>query len=264
MKHLKSSGHDLRTLFSNRITARDVAEALVSFDAEQPVGLVAHFMEQRDFDAVGVRQHGSVTGYVLREGLGGGTVADNMVIFGQAPNDGLILSDTTPLLDVLQALAATPRAFVSILGQVGGIVTRGDLQKAPVRMYLFGLVSLVEMQLLRIIRESYTEEQWLASLTDGRLEKAREILRDRQKRNEAIDLADCLQFADKVTIVLDDPQLRKRMGFSSKNKGRQLFKHLEELRNDLAHSQPILSRSWSEISTLVSQTNDFLERLEGM
>jgi hypothetical protein len=93
MKHLKSSGHDLRTLFSNRITARDVAEALVSFDAEQPARLVTRFMEQRDFDAVGVRQHGSVTGYVLREELGEGTVADNMVIFEQAPKGGLILSD---------------------------------------------------------------------------------------------------------------------------------------------------------------------------
>jgi hypothetical protein len=75
------------------------------------------------------------------------------------------------------------------MGHVSGIITKGDLQKAPLRMWLFGLLSLIEMQLLRLIRTTYPDDTWTQLLSYGRLGKAQQFLEDRQRRNEAIDLA---------------------------------------------------------------------------
>jgi hypothetical protein len=60
MKQLKSSLTDLRRLFARAITLRDIAEPLVSFDHGQPANEVRAFMERREYDVVGVREHGLV------------------------------------------------------------------------------------------------------------------------------------------------------------------------------------------------------------
>ena len=40
----------------------------------------------------------------------------------------------------------TGRASVTILDSVFGIITPADLQKAPVRMWLFGIMTLIEVR----------------------------------------------------------------------------------------------------------------------
>lgn len=129
-----------------------------------------------------------------------------------------------------------------ILGQVGGIVTKGDLQKIPVRMWLFGLISLIEMQLLRIIRDYYPDDSWKQKplISPDRLNKAEDQLKDRRRRNEAIDLADCLQFCDKRDIVLKSDDLCRLIG-SDSTATYELLKSLENLRNELVHSQDIIA-----------------------
>src|SRR3990172_4162054 len=246
MKHLKSSLNDLREIFEHSITVRHISEPLASFDADHPAAQVLEFMEEKDYDVVGVRKNGLVSGYVRREDLSledGDKVGDHLVTF--EPNE--MLSETTPLVNVFEVLRNSPRAFVLIFGQVGGIVTKGDLQKAPVRMWLFGLISLIEMQLLRIIRDYYPDGSWKPLISSkDRLANAETLLADR-RRNEAIDLADCLQFCDKCDIVLKSVELRHLIGFNSKASGNRILKSLEKLRNDLAHSQPIKTGNWTEI-----------------
>jgi hypothetical protein len=85
-------------------------------------------------------------------------------------------------------LRESPRVFVVVMGHVAGIVTKGDLQKAPVRMYLFGILYLIEMQFLRLIRTVFPEEKWKSLLTEKRISEATKLLADRRQRNEAIDL----------------------------------------------------------------------------
>jgi hypothetical protein len=141
-------------------------------------------------------------------------------------------------------------------------VTRGDLQKAPMRMWLFGLISLFEMQMLRLIREYYPDELWTKIISRKRLKEARKILKDRCKRNEKIDLADCLQFCDKKNILLSNENLLKGSGFESKTKGAKLLKKLENLRNNLAHSQDIITGNWPEIVDLTGRAEIVLRKLE--
>jgi len=44
--------------------------------------------------------------------------------------------------------------------EVWGIVTHGDVHKAPANMRIFCLISLGEMRTLRIIRDRYPYEEW--------------------------------------------------------------------------------------------------------
>jgi hypothetical protein len=258
MKQLKSSGEDLRELFDQNITMRHIAEPLTSFDADHPASAVRLFMEERDYDVVGVRHTGLVSAYVKRADLDDGTLSDHICEF--APSN--CLPDTTPLIDVFEALRDSSHVFVLLLGQVGGIVTRGDLQKAPVRMWLFGLVSLIEMQLLRMIREDYPNDGWQSLLSDGRLAKAKDYHKDRRRRNEAIDLADCLQFADKRDIVLATVDLRSKAGLEPKESGERLLKDLEKLRDNLAHAQDIVTGYWPKLVDLTKDAEVLLRQCE--
>lgn len=257
MKHLKTSLKELRDLFENTITVRKIAEPLVSFDGEHSAETARGFMEKRNFDVMGVREDGEVAGYVRRIDLTGEQVRDHLVSF-----KGTVVPDGAPLVSVIQTLRHHDAVFVSVFDRVSGIVTRGDLQKAPVRMWLFGLISLVEMQMLRLIRCRFPDDSWCELLNEKRITSAKNLLADRRKRNLETDLSDCIQWCDKRDILLKDPQLFRLGVFGNRDAGDQFLKQLEQLRNDLAHAQDIIKGRWPELADIVIQSENFLQRLE--
>jgi len=257
MKHLKSTLNDLRQLFSRSITLRDIAELLESFDLGQPANDVRTFMEKREYDVVGVTDHGVVVGYAKRGELKNGIVGECRYKFAQDE----VLADSEPLRTAFSVLHSRQQIFISVGGHVTGIITRGDLQKIPVRLWLFGLASLLEMQMLRLIREQYPSNSWISSIKGERVEDAQRIFGLRRSRNEGIDLADCLELCDKAEIIKRDADLFK-ISELSKGKFERFFRHLEVLRNSLAHSNDILNGQWPELVDLVTDIESMLQRFE--
>jgi hypothetical protein len=261
MKHLKSTSSDLRRLFEHAISVREIAEPLASFDEERDTDSIRAFMEAHNFDVVGLRQEGVVVGYVRRMDLKQGSGRDYLCRFCA----GDIMPESESLLVAIQALRERDELFVSVLGHVGAIVTKGDLQKAPVRLWLFGVISLIEMQLLRLIRQRFPDGTWTSLLSAGRVEAARKIFADRKQRNEeanAIDFSDCLQICDKSMILLKDSELSAAAGFPSRNAGLGFFKRLEPLRDALAHANNILDGRWPDLVCLATEAEQLLVRLE--
>lgn len=259
MKHLKSSLKELRELFERSITIRDICEPLSSFDIDSSTDIAKHFMNIKDYDVIGIRKDGLVCGYARKSGLSDGKLGDYLIPFGE--NE--VFPETTSLVKAMQSFHSLDRIFVIIIGEVGGIVTHGDLQKAPIRMWLFGLISLIEMQLLRIIREFYPKEEWEKLLTTNRIKYATKIYDDRQKRNTAIDLADCLQFCDKRDIVLNNNVILEKLGGNFKSLN-DFLNNLEDLRDNLAHAQDIITGYWPGIIGLAKEAEDFLDKCEGI
>lgn len=70
------------------------------------------------------------------------------------------MDDSDSLLHAAEVLGNRGWIFVRFLGLPSGIVTHGDLQKAPIRMWLFGLISLLEMQMLRRIQNLRDDNDW--------------------------------------------------------------------------------------------------------
>lgn len=247
------SHYDIDRIFLRGMAARDIAEPLPSFDRGTPAEFVRAAIAARNYLVVGVRDQGRVDGYVLSEELGHGLCGER----AHGLDEATVVSDTTPLIELILALQVSAWVFVRILGQVGGIVTRADLQDPPVRMWLFGLVTALEMHFQKLIESHFADESWTQHLSPERVQKAREMLEERQRRNHLPSLLDCLQFSDKGQIVARCAELRERAGFPSRRRADEVVKRLEGLRNNLAHSQSIVDSDWETIVGIAKN----LERL---
>jgi hypothetical protein len=248
----------LRRLFLEGFLAMDIAEPLVSFDAEAEARSVHDFMVEKDFDLIGVRQGGLVKGYARRQNLLTGICLDHMRPFD--PDDDLV-PDTANLIDVVKSLGRNEQCFIVILDQVGAIITLSDLEKPPMRMFLFGMITLAEMLLTEVIRHRYSDGSWQKLISAPRLEKASQLQEERNRRGQKIDLIDCLQFGDKGWILSYDEDIRKALGQASRTDARRAVNQLETLRNNLAHTQEIIPTGWQRIMIACSR---FEQNLQGI
>jgi hypothetical protein len=128
------------------------------------------------------------------------------------------------------------------------------------RMWLFGMVTIIEMGFLRLIERKYGDDGWRRYLSEARLNKAQGLLAERQRLNQSPRLLDCLQFSDKAQICARDEELRQLAGFASRRRADEVIKHLERLRNNLVHAQDIVAWDWVTIVALAENT----ERLLGL
>ena len=167
----------LRRLFLEGFSAMDVAEPLVSFDESASSQDVKQFMDEKGFDLVGVRQNGLVEGYVRRDELTSGTCGEHFHPF--TPDDDLV-PDTANLIDVVKSLSINQQCFVTILDQVGAIITLTDLEKPPMRMFLFGMITMFEMSMTEVLRQLYPDNSWQEFLSEKRIDIAKKLQEESQ------------------------------------------------------------------------------------
>jgi hypothetical protein len=251
----RSSLQSLRRVFRTGFSVHDITEPLVSFDHSVPAAEVRQFMEARKLEVIGVRGDGLVIGYAQRDSLGDGLCSESLCDF----EENQVIANTTPLADVIQGLRNYPRLFVSVFGQVGGIVTKTDLQKPPVRMWLFGMVTLIEMRMTQMLEQFDSKEDWKQFLSDGRVQKAEQLLAERSRRNQNLDLVDCLQFSDKCQIIARNEHLRSWTRFDSRRQVEEAGKKLERLRNNLSHAQDIIATDWEALIDLSENFDSLLK-----
>ncbi len=256
MKHIKSTAHDVMALFDRDLTVAQIAEPLLAFDEQTPASEARKEMEAREFDVAGVRSAGVVLGYVTRADLTRGTCGAHM----QVLDPRVLIADSTPLLTALKKLAQQPRLFVMQGDHVGAIVCKGDVQKIPVRLWLFGIISLLEMHLLRVIKLRHAET-WQEYLAPERLAAAQALYRTRVARGVDIDLPDCLQFCDKRDIVMQSAPLRHELPITSKRRTTTLLMRAEAIRNDIAHAQSI-TNYWPDVVGVAADIIALLQQCE--
>ncbi len=238
--------HNVKRMFMEIFTARDIAEGLLSFDAETACEQVARELKNQCREVASVRVNGTVQGYVRASDLGEGICTDSLRHF----TVDQVVYGTSTFTDVIHVLTRHDYCFVTVLGNVAGIISRDDINKPMVRMWLFGIVTMVEMALVKLIHERFPKGKWEAHVSAGRLQKARDIQQERQRRNLYCDLIDCLQLPDKAQILVEDTVAMERLGMESKSAAKRVIKELESLRNHLAHAQDIVKHDWPQIARL--------------
>jgi predicted transcriptional regulator len=231
--HFKKSLTILREIYSDNLSVNLIAEEVQTCSLEDDASEIKFNMESLDFDYYGVKSDGRVIGYIVRSELGEGLISNYTHPFKM---DDLV-SESTSLIELLQILRDKHPVFVLEKNQVKKLITVADLQKQPIRMLVFGLISLLEMNLLQLIKEHYPEEGWKEHLSSGRLEKMDEVYKLRKEKNEGLGLIECLQLSDKGTIIRKTPELLEKLEFLSKREVDRFFRSIEELRNNTAHSQ---------------------------
>lgn len=250
--------HDrLRKLFTEQIYAMDIATPLPSFDGERDAVTVRRIMEATEAHVAGVRTGGLTRGWVRREDLTGGRCQARMHLFGPQQ----VLSDDTGMHRALEILDGESFCFLGSLGQVHAFVTREDLQKPAARMWLFGMITILEMFFARAVEARYPDGAWVERVTPARLTKARTLLAERRRRGESrVDLLDCLQLSEKALILVRDEQFLRETEFESRRAAKAAIKRLDLLRNRLAHAQELVLDDWPMVIQLVRRTERILGR----
>lgn len=251
---LTSSGHytSLRKLFEETINVSHISEQLISFDSKESINTIHDYMISSGYDVVGIKVEGIMEGYIEKGQM-------NLTYFKPAD----LVSNTTPLIQVLNLFRDKNRLFILEGNTITNLVTMADLQKPPVRMLLFGIISLMEMHLLHLVKSFYPGNSWEEKISENRLLETKKLYGSRKERNEEISLMDCLQLSDKKTLIVKHKELRGLLQFDSRAQGEKFFDEIVSLRNKLAHAQDIVTgTTWRNIIDLIEQSEQLLKICE--
>jgi hypothetical protein len=247
----------LRKIFTDNITARNIYEPLLCCPVHSDAHKAREALKVRDFDVAGVKKtkKGEVVGYVQATDLGD----EDLKKYVRKISSELLISDSTPIAEIFSVLADNDFAFVISGKHITGIITKADINKPPIRIYLFGIISLFEMHLSAWINNYYPDESWHTEVQDQRMKKASDIYELRKGNNHELTLMECLQLCDKRDLLVKSSRFMKDFKFRC-GEFDSLVRDLEKIRNELAHSQySIISNiEWPRLIEIISQAEAFL------
>jgi len=229
------------------MTADTIAEKLETTGPQTPFRAAIGQMVNNHFDVLGLRDaNGHVRGYVeLHKSPTNltGTCREHCKPF----DIERLVSLHTPLKECILRFKEDTRLFVLGTTGVDGIITAADLHKQPVRMFLFSIISLLEMTLSQLIKDNYSDDAWCDKLPKDRLNRAKSTYNAQRKANHDLDLVHCIQLRDKVDICASE--FWHEWGFWDEGKAQRFRTEITELRNGLAHAQ---EKIWSDINSIIS------------
>jgi hypothetical protein len=247
----------MKKLFTEGFIAVDIAEPLMVFDNGKKVEDVTSIISANELEVVGINVDGLVAGFALCQGLASGCCGDHMLPF----NEEQVVDDNTSIARVIDILSRSQHCFVSMLGGITAVITQRDMQKPPVRMWLFGMISIIEMYIVRVIETKYPSLSWCDKLSPKRLELAEDLHKDRKRWGQQIKLLECLHLSDKANIIIKDPEIMKDFGFDSKSIAKKNIREFQSLRNNLAHAHDIVTYNWDSIVKMAKRLDKIMTRI---
>ena len=245
-------------VFEHAVTAQYVAEPLVSFGSELDAKELLEAMTLAGMEIAGLHRDGKLWGFVEADGLR----KDGGEAPGREFSVGQMVNARSSLAEVIDVLTRYDRCFVAAGRKVIGVISRSDLHKPAVRMWLFGIITVVEREATERIRRKWADDSWAGALSEQRLGKAKELHGERVRRKDNCELVDCLQLSDKITILMsDESELQAALGFSSVSGAQKIGKQIESLRNKLAHSQDFIEQDWPQVVRLARRIHHILEEI---
>jgi len=236
-------------------TAQDIAEPLISFDCDRAAHEVREAMAVARIEVAGLHKKGILCGFVESTSLREGSCEASRREFVSSQ----VVKSQSPFAEVIEVLTRHDLCFVSAHGNVVGVISRGDVQKPAGRMWLFGILTAAELEFTERIRQKWPDESWISLLSHQRIEKARQLLAERERRKEKCRLIDCLQLADKIEIFASDPAELHALGIETPGAARRVGKQIESLRNSLAHAQSFAHQDWPQIVRLARRVHQMVE-----
>ena len=250
----QSSDQHLFRLFSEAFTAQHIAEPVRSFDASRPCKEVQAMMELHHLEIVCLREQGKIVGYARHDDLVSRTCRENMRLF----REGQVISSDSSFSDVIHVLTLQEYGFISILGEIAGVFSRQDINKPVARMWLFGIITFVEMDVMKVIAHFFPDDSWKSAITEERLQQAENLQEERSRRGQHCSLLDCLQLSDKGKILISKQETLDITGLESRRAAKKVIREMESLRNNLAHAQDIVTYDWGQIVRLTHRLEETL------
>jgi hypothetical protein len=161
-----------------------------------------------------------------------------------------VVGKANSLTDVIEVLTRHDWCFVTAFGSVAGVISRREVQKPAVRMWLFGIITVAELEFTERVRQKWPDESWTGLLSPERLEMARQLRAERERRKDSCQLLDCLQLGDKLEILMSNAEARAEIGIPTPSAAKRASKQIANLRNSLAHAQGFADQDWPQIVRL--------------
>lgn len=152
-----------------------------------------------DFDCIPVRDGASIIGYIQREANLSGSVRSQM----RPIEESVLVSADLPLTQYMLLMPERPFRLVLDGATIRGIVTWSDLQKLPVRLFVFSLVAHLELLMSRVINARCPDSgTWLSFLSLARQGKVRKDFERFQHERLDPPLIEFTSFGDKRQILV--------------------------------------------------------------
>lgn len=226
----------LARTFASGLLAVDLARPLLSLDANQKATEAMRLMRDRSCPVIGVRVEGRITGWVSPADAAQDAELSSMAKPVLPEN---CLDDKAGIQQVLTHLAGQQQVFLCWLGEPAAVITRNDLQKPPVRMWLFGVVTLLDANMTWAVEALHPNDAWLELISEDRRCKAISLREERHRRGSEVQLVDCLQIKDKADILTKVPERLAQLGLKSRREAERMATDVELLRNHVAHGQEL-------------------------
>lgn len=169
-----------------------------------------------------------------------------------------VVAETAPLTLVVSTLNYFDHCYLRKDNRITHEIGHDDLNSPIGKMWLFGIIILYEKSVTELIRARWRQEEWWAKLSGGRQEKTLKLQAERARRGEEVGLLECLQFSDKIRMMIGDKECMASLGFGTVSSAKRVTKELVALRDTLAHAQDLREEHWPQIVRLCRRITEIL------
>ena len=224
-------------------TAAELATHSVEYlEHDTPPSDAAAWLNENGYDAAPVYADNDPIGFIHTDDVttddDGNTLDDHLT---PLTIDYMISGDTS-FTAVLSALIENPVYFLGGPNHVTGILTRADLNTAPVRIYLFDRITYLEEHLRELILDK--KPDWKTTpVTANELDNIEDRYEDAQAANVALEEIHYASFSALETIVTSVEACWQTCGFSAKGGADSRLHEVTDLRNDVAHANLLVENT---------------------
>ena len=221
-------------------------------------------MAQQRFDVLPIENNGQVEEYFR-------TVQWNdysRVVRDRMSEEDVIPYDTD-IRDVIRLLSERSRAFFFLSDDrdIVGLISVVNLNRLPVKVWFFSLLSEVEVRLGKFISSRVSDDDELYKLTlgattDPKYDKVKRRYQTDQAKGLELPVVEYLYFSDLVRLVITK-ELHSSLGYTP-NRFKRSLGSLANLRDEIAHPARSLVRHTTAVAQLwrrIERIDDALERL---
>jgi len=182
------------------------------------------------------------------------------------------ISHNTAVPHVLRLFATKDSpGFLALYGQtIVGLVTPADLNKLPVRAYLYNLIGGLEVGLGRLLRDHFHGdiEGLLALLSPSSRGTVEAELAETKSGNVDVDPVEFLYISDLIDVVSKEATLRQMLGYPSRSQIEDDLGGIVSLRNRIMHPvRPFLENVPEDLAQQhgrIERARILLRKLDGL
>ena len=177
----------------------------------------------------------------------------------------IIVPNLTSLLDIVDMFLKNYYFVVLQKNQIYDVVCFKDLDKLPFKLCVFSLITELEANMIKLICDSGKPiEYYFKNLTKKRQEEIVKLCTIKFEKFGYYEMLISSNFIDKKNMIEKDDRLVAILGFSSKQKMKDFFGRILNVRNSIAHSDSIINHlnTPEKLKEFIDQLQLLIENLD--